>query len=223
MATQERSFSFNAILTMFAWAVPAITALIAVPITVRGLGARQYGLLALTASLTGYLGLLSMGLGSAIIRHISHCRVTNEGRPMIDVLMFALHWFSAGSQRPRSPTAWRGGGRLLPGAVCTGVARQRDAHARGSGGLPHRVRDVRAQGRGRRQAPVRVHVAAVLPFRFRRRRRLVHVRLPASAILGEQGVREHGRRGSCALRPVSGVHAANFLHYGHKHILELSS
>jgi O-antigen/teichoic acid export membrane protein len=93
MTTKERTFSVNAILTVFAWAVPAITAFVAVPITVRGLGDTQYGLLALTAALTGYLALMQMGLGSAIIRYLSFYRATNEGRPMLGVIWFALRWF----------------------------------------------------------------------------------------------------------------------------------
>ena len=95
MTQGERSFGANAVLTMVGWAVPAITALIAVPITVRGLGASQYGLLALTASLTGYLGLMEMGLGTAIMRYLSYYRALNEGRPMIGVIKFALTWFCA--------------------------------------------------------------------------------------------------------------------------------
>ncbi len=78
---------------MFAWTVPAITALVAVPFTVRGLGTAQYGLLALTGSLTGYLGLMEMGLGTAIMRYLSYHRALNEGRPMIGVVKFGLRWF----------------------------------------------------------------------------------------------------------------------------------
>jgi O-antigen/teichoic acid export membrane protein len=66
---------------------------VAVPITVRGLGPTEYGLLALTASLTGYLGLMEMGLSSAILRSLSYHRALNEGRPMLGVVKFALKWF----------------------------------------------------------------------------------------------------------------------------------
>ena len=81
-------------LSVFGWAVPAVAALVAIPITVRGLGADQYGLLALTVALTGYLGLMEMGLGTALMRYLSFYRALNEGRPMLGVLMFGLRWFS---------------------------------------------------------------------------------------------------------------------------------
>lgn len=92
---QERSVSANAVLSAFGWAVPAIAALIAVPITVRGLGADQYGLLALTVALTGYLGLMEMGLGNAIMRYLSFYRALDQGRPMVAILWFALRWYCA--------------------------------------------------------------------------------------------------------------------------------
>lgn len=95
MSSRERSFGANAILSWGGWLIPAVAAFVAVPITVRGLGDSQYGLLALTASLTGYLGLMEMGLGSAIMRYLSYYRALNEGRPMLGVIKFALRWFSA--------------------------------------------------------------------------------------------------------------------------------
>ena len=90
---RDRSFSANALASWGAWIVPAVAAFVAVPITVRGLGPTEYGLLALTASLTGYLGLMEMGLGSAILRSLSYHRALNEGRPMLGVIKFALKWF----------------------------------------------------------------------------------------------------------------------------------
>lgn len=93
MIPRERSFGANALLTWAGWLIPAIVSFVAVPITVRGLGASEYGLLALTAALTGYLGLMEMGLGSAILRCLSYYRALNEGRPMLGVIKFALKWF----------------------------------------------------------------------------------------------------------------------------------
>lgn len=87
------SFSANAVLSAFAWFVPSLTALIAVPITVRGLGSDGYGLLALVTAVTGYLGLMEMGLGTAIVRYLSYYRALNQGRPMIGLMRFAVEWF----------------------------------------------------------------------------------------------------------------------------------
>lgn len=92
---KELSFGANAVLNVSAWFVPALTALIAVPITVRGLGADAYGLLALVGTLTGYLGLMELGLGTAIIRYLSFYRALNQGRPMLGIVRFAVVWFGA--------------------------------------------------------------------------------------------------------------------------------
>lgn len=93
--SRERSFGANAVLSAFGWAVPAVAALVAIPITVRGLGADQYGLLALTAAITGYLGLMEMGLGSAIVRYLSYYRALDQGRPMRAIIWFAIRWFGS--------------------------------------------------------------------------------------------------------------------------------
>jgi len=95
MTSPERSFGANAVFSAFGWVVPALAALVAIPITVRGLGADQYGLLALTAALTGYLGLMEMGLGSALVHYLSFYRALHQGRPMLGVLLFGLRWFCA--------------------------------------------------------------------------------------------------------------------------------
>lgn len=87
------SFGANAVLSALAWLVPAVTALVALPVTVHGLGADAYGLLALVGAVTGYLGLMEMGLGSAIVRYLSYYRALNQGRPMIGLLRFAVTWF----------------------------------------------------------------------------------------------------------------------------------
>jgi O-antigen/teichoic acid export membrane protein len=92
---RERSFGANAVLTAFSWAVPALAALIATPITVRGLGADQYGLLALAAAITGYLGLMEMGLGSAVVRYVAYFRALEQGRPLRAVIWFSVRWFCA--------------------------------------------------------------------------------------------------------------------------------
>ena len=93
MSSTDRSFGANATVSVFGWAVPALAALVAIPITVNGLGADQYGLLALTTVLTGYLGLMQMGLGGALVRYLAFYRALDEGRPMIGILFFGLKWF----------------------------------------------------------------------------------------------------------------------------------
>ena len=90
----ERSFGANAVLTAVGWVIPAIAALVAVPITVRGLGADTFGLLALVTALSGYLSLLDLGLGTAIVRYLAYHCARNEGRTMLQILRVAALWFS---------------------------------------------------------------------------------------------------------------------------------
>jgi O-antigen/teichoic acid export membrane protein len=77
-----------------AWLVPAIAMFFFTPITVRGLGADAYGLLALVAALTGYLGLIDLGLSQALLRYLSYYRALDEGRPMLAIIRVAILWFT---------------------------------------------------------------------------------------------------------------------------------
>ena len=88
--TKELSFGANAALNVSAWFVPALTALVAVPITVRGLGTDAYGLLTLVTALTGFLGLIELGLGTAIVRYLSYYRALDQGRPMLGIVRLRL-------------------------------------------------------------------------------------------------------------------------------------
>ena len=65
MPSRELSFGANAALNLSAWFIPAVTALIAVRITVRGLGADAYGLLA--PRLTSLIGALAAFAGVAMV------------------------------------------------------------------------------------------------------------------------------------------------------------
>lgn len=93
MTPRQHSFGANAVLSAVSWMVPAIAALIAIPITINGLGKDQYGLLVLTAAVTSYLGIMEMGLGSAVMRYLSYHRTLDQGRPMLGILRFAVFWF----------------------------------------------------------------------------------------------------------------------------------
>lgn len=92
---RQRSFGANALFNVASWLVPAIALFVALPITVRGLGPDRYGLLVLVAALTSYLGLMDLGLGTAVIRYISYYRALGEGRPILGIVRFAFVWFFA--------------------------------------------------------------------------------------------------------------------------------
>ncbi len=94
-AQKEGTFGQNAVLSTVAWVASGVAAFICVPITVRGLGAEAYGLIALVTALTGYAGLVELGLSQALVRYLSYYRALGEGRPMIAIVRFALIWFTA--------------------------------------------------------------------------------------------------------------------------------
>lgn len=69
--------------------VPALIALAAIPIIVRGLGAEGFGLLTLAWVMMGYLKLLDLGLGSAITKFVAQ-ELTDDGEPRSAVVWTAL-------------------------------------------------------------------------------------------------------------------------------------
>ena len=56
----------NVGLNLVGWVLPALAAIIAVPILIRGLGDARFGLLALAWTTLGYFGLFDLGLGRAV-------------------------------------------------------------------------------------------------------------------------------------------------------------
>ena len=93
--SREGSFGENAALSVLAWVVPSVAAFVSVPIMVRGLGPDAYGLMVLVGALTGYLGLVEMGLGQAVVRYLSYYRALDEGRPMLAIIRVSLLWVTA--------------------------------------------------------------------------------------------------------------------------------
>jgi O-antigen/teichoic acid export membrane protein len=74
--------------------VPTLVAVVAVPITVRGLGDDGYGIVALVGAVSGYLAITQAGFGSAIVRFISQFVTRGEGRAIRECLTEVLSWFS---------------------------------------------------------------------------------------------------------------------------------
>lgn len=66
------------ILNYFNLALGCLIPMFYTPVMLRILGQSEYGLLGLAQSVTGYLSLLSFGLGSTIIRYLSFCRADND-------------------------------------------------------------------------------------------------------------------------------------------------
>jgi O-antigen/teichoic acid export membrane protein len=93
--TRQPSFAANASLSVIAWFASALAGFICVPFVVHGLGTDAYGLLALITVFTGYLGLMEMGLGQAIIRYMAYYRELGHGATVLAIIKRAVIWFTA--------------------------------------------------------------------------------------------------------------------------------
>jgi O-antigen/teichoic acid export membrane protein len=85
--TDSRLLARNAALNLAGQAVPLVTALVAIPWLIRGLGADRFGVLALAWAAIGYFGLVDLGLGRAL----THAVATRLGSDREDELV-ALGW-----------------------------------------------------------------------------------------------------------------------------------
>lgn len=95
-ASKEGTFGQNVSLSVVAWSVTTVAAFVCLPIYVRGLGPDAYGLLVLVSALTGYAGLIELGLSQALVRYLSYYRALDEGRPMLAIIRVALVWLTVG-------------------------------------------------------------------------------------------------------------------------------
>lgn len=93
---RARGSGENALLAGVAWLIPVVVAVVAVPVTVRGLGDDGYGVLALVSAVTGYLGLIDLGLGNGILRYLSMFIARGHGRTVRECARDSLLWFTAG-------------------------------------------------------------------------------------------------------------------------------
>jgi O-antigen/teichoic acid export membrane protein len=67
-ATARRSVAGDTAWNIVGQVVPALVALVAIPLLLRGLGEERFGVLGLTWALVGYLSLFDLGLGRAVTR-----------------------------------------------------------------------------------------------------------------------------------------------------------
>jgi len=84
----------NVFLSGVSWFVPSVVALIAVPITVRGLGSMAYGVIAMAGAVAGYMGVLDLGLAQGVVRFLSVFVALGNGRAMRQLLTRVLAWFA---------------------------------------------------------------------------------------------------------------------------------
>ncbi|HJQ54243.1 MAG TPA: flippase [Gemmatimonadaceae bacterium] len=80
----------NSALYFFSLALPALTAVFLVPVTVRGLGPSRFGLLALAWAVAEGSGMFDFGLGRATVRFVADA--TTKGRERIRQVILASLW-----------------------------------------------------------------------------------------------------------------------------------
>jgi O-antigen/teichoic acid export membrane protein len=90
-----KGFGRNVMFTSGAWLLPAVIAVVAVPITVRGLGPAAYGVLGYVGAVTGYFAVMELGFSSGTTRFLSMFVTKGEGRAMRGLMRFVVAWFGA--------------------------------------------------------------------------------------------------------------------------------
>jgi O-antigen/teichoic acid export membrane protein len=89
--TDGRLLRRNVALNLAAWTLPAIAALVSVPLLSRGLGAERFGLLALAWAAVGIFSLFDFGLGRALTRIVAE-RLAHDDVAEIGDLVWAAAW-----------------------------------------------------------------------------------------------------------------------------------
>lgn len=69
--TSGRLLARNVALNLLGWGLPAVAALVAMPLLVRGLGDARFGVLALAWTTIGYFSLFDLGIGRALTRAVA--------------------------------------------------------------------------------------------------------------------------------------------------------
>src|SRR6185437_6228299 len=93
--TNDRLLERNVALNLVGWALPAIAALISIPLLARGLGAARYGLVVLAWSCVSIFSLFDFGLGRALTRIVAERLAAVEDHAIADVVWSAT-WLLLG-------------------------------------------------------------------------------------------------------------------------------
>lgn len=93
--TDERLLRRNVVLNLTGWTLPAIAALISVPLLARGLGAPRFGLVALAWSAVGIFSLFDFGLGRSLTRMVAE-RLAHGAEHEVADLVWAASWILLG-------------------------------------------------------------------------------------------------------------------------------
>lgn len=69
--TSGRLLARNVWLNLLGWVLPAVAALVSIPVLVRGMGSERFGLLTLAWTIVGYFSLFDLGIGRALTQALA--------------------------------------------------------------------------------------------------------------------------------------------------------
>ncbi len=93
--TNDALLKRNVIVNLVAWALPAVAALVSIPILAREMGASRFGLLSLAWAAVGMFSLFDFGLGRALTRLVAERLARGHEHDLAD-LIWAAGWLLLG-------------------------------------------------------------------------------------------------------------------------------
>jgi O-antigen/teichoic acid export membrane protein len=93
--TSDRLLRRNVALNLAGWTLPAVAALISIPLLARGLGPARFGLVAITWAAVGIFSIFDFGLGRALTRLVAERLAVGEKEDLGD-LVWSASWMLLG-------------------------------------------------------------------------------------------------------------------------------
>lgn len=93
--THDALLRKNVLLNLAAWGIPAVAALLSIPLLTRGLGAGRFGLVALAWGTIGLFSMFDFGLGRAVTRLVAE-RLASGRDAEIPRLVWTMTWMLLG-------------------------------------------------------------------------------------------------------------------------------
>lgn len=90
-----RTLARNTIASWLSYAVTGACALVLTPLIIKGVGASGYGVWILLVQLTGYAGILDLGVQPAVVKHVAHSRAIGDREGLRTLLSTAVALHSA--------------------------------------------------------------------------------------------------------------------------------
>lgn len=94
--THDRLLQRNVLLNLAAWAIPAVAAVVSIPLLTRGLGADRFGFVALAWATVGLFSMFDFGLGRAVTRLVAERLATGRDAD-IPELVWTMTWALLGA------------------------------------------------------------------------------------------------------------------------------